>query len=82
MNQPHTITAEEVQAGLGWHPLASATTADDTMRKRLSVKVGSSVFRVRRYYLAEARQGNFKPWEAVYEGDDLDAAVQAYNRLS
>lgn len=54
---------------------ANAITLDNTQHKR-AFRRGASTYVVSRRYLQET------VWQTVYEGDDLNEAVMAYNRLS
>lgn len=60
-----------------WVLWASATTADGTQCKHLSVAVGVRIFRVQRRYI-EGDDG----FQTIYQGADLADAVRQYNQLS
>ena len=78
MSTPHKITAEDVQETLDqWLLAASATTVDKTQRKRFYVKVGERKFKVERRYFEDERG-----WQVIYWHEDLQGAIDAYNRLS
>lgn len=78
MPRPHKIDFEsmadffastEVEA-------ASATTCDETQRKRL-LRRGAATYCVDRRYI----QGTDIQWQPVYSGPDLCEAIRLYNGL-
>lgn len=78
MREPHRLDVrKDFPASFGWVQHASATTADDSQRKRLEVEIGKVNYRVRRKYCAPDED-----WQTIYEGDNLAEAVRLYNSLS
>jgi len=77
MSRPHKIHAADVRTYLESHvhEVASATTADQTQRKRL-LRKGWSTLLVDRRYLVD------RDPQVIYEGPDLDEAIRVYNSLS
>lgn len=79
--EPHTISAEDVQAFLNgerWEVLASSTTADDCRRKNLEAAVGRALFRA---WSRSCNPRDEPGHRTAYEGPSLEEAVAAYNGL-
>lgn len=60
--------------------VASAVTADETLRKVLTAAVGKAHFRVRSWGIQFYAADRTDP-AIVYEGDDLTEAIRIYNEL-
>ena len=77
---PHKVSYLSMRAFFDENEVtaASATTADNTQRKRLVMR-GAGVFVVKRAYWPKSNAP--AEWEDVYVGPALSKAVAAYNGL-
>jgi hypothetical protein len=86
MSRPHKISVAEMETFLASHYVeaASATTVDQTQRKRFG-RSGTGLYLVERRYLETSKiQWSLEEvgeWQPIYAGPDLAEAVRMYNGL-
>ena len=73
-NKPHMVTSQEMYEGCGEVIMAYARIIDSDTFKRLLVKVG-----MRHYRVITFLNGRSADQTVLYEGPEMDSAVEAYN---
>jgi hypothetical protein len=72
-SRTHTVNVEDIDIGDAWQVVASATTGDSRARKRIEIAIGRKEWRTKLIV-------NDSDTDTVlYQGDDPQAAVDAYN---
>ena len=72
-SRTHTVNVADIDIGEAWQVVASSTTGDGRARKRVEIAVGRKQWRTT-LLVDESDTDNI-----LYQGDDPQSAVDAYN---
>lgn len=72
-SRTHTVNVTDIDIGDAWQVVASATTGDGRARKRIEIAVG------RKQWRTTLSVNDSDTDNTMYQGDDPQKAVDAYN---